>query len=41
VQLGDQLEGFRGEDGFVARLERGVDLHAGGRVRLMVAPGEG
>jgi hypothetical protein len=23
VQLGDELEGFRGEDGFVARLNRG------------------
>jgi hypothetical protein len=28
VQLGDQFEGFQGEDGFVARFERGVDLHA-------------
>ena len=32
VQLGDQFEGFKSQDGFVLRLDRCGDLHALGQV---------
>jgi hypothetical protein len=42
VQLGDELEGLEGEDGFVARLEGALICMPWGRLRLMEAPlGEG